>query len=227
MGVKVIETSMKAPFMNIEVRSSYEDGHCDCRTVSVADYVRSMKSATETSTQRRIGQLPAGFYDGQIGEEINTFSAAVILPAQKRIISYFGEAHLVPFPDMAMFVKAEAGRPVVTKMFALERYSGERFVSGSSMVRRYPFGNVYADGKICWGSNVIKNLESMKDLEYLAGLFLGSDTNMDLYHACKEEFSDQKGLIIALEERDEFPKEWLTPIAGQKKLDDMVEEFFK
>lgn len=50
-----------------------------------------------------------------------------------------------------------------------------------SIVYHYPYSNVYPDGKICFGSNVLPKIKKLTDLSMVPELFLSGIQNDDLY----------------------------------------------
>lgn len=82
----------------------------------------------------------------------------------------------------------------------------------------YPFGNVYDNGKICWGNTVFPKMTSIKDAEKLIQAFFDAETNNDLYQnriAEHPEFKEQSGLLETLKEMEVFPQKWLKENGNQ------------
>lgn len=50
-----------------------------------------------------------------------------------------------------------------------------------SIVYHYPYSNVYHDGRICFGTNVLPKIEKLTDLSAIPELFLSGIQNDDLY----------------------------------------------
>ena len=90
-------------------------------------------------------------------------------------------------------------------------------IGPASRLCYYPFGNVYDNGKICWGNTVFENDFDQRCGEADPGIF-DAETNNDLYQnriAEHPEFKEQSGLLETLKEMEVFPQKWLKENGNQ------------
>lgn len=125
----------------------------------------------------RLG-IPEGCYDVTYDSPGN-FSGIIIVPSEPFIVSYMENKYVVPFPSLAFYIKVSHGKVVKTLCRALK--SGEKKITDKTKLYYYPFGNVYIDGKICWGGNSLPDIEKPSDLSLIPRLFLSAPTNSDLW----------------------------------------------
>ena len=193
----------------VDICRSFEDGSMAEKKVLMEDLVAIINNSVASNSYVPIGSLPYGYYNGLINPfDSSTFKAALIMPAEKRILTYYNEEHLVPFPDLLFLFTAERGIMTKSRVFSIVNKKNQRLVAN------YPYGNVHENGSICWGANGLPKISSMKGVEQILSLFFGSPTNDDLYEAGKsvikkKEFLNQRGLILKAEEEQEFPEKWL------------------
>lgn len=162
----------------------------------------------------RIPQLPHGYYAGAIStERERTFSCAVVIPEGRRTFLYRGESFFIPMPPMLFISKVVNGNQVESYLYVLD---SER-ITDTSQLYAYPFANVYKDGHICWGNNVVAGLESLKDIDGVVALLLDSPSNDDLL-SLPEKFQTQREFLMYLKEKKRFPRpeELLTPCGHVK-----------
>lgn len=55
-------------------------------------------------------------------------------------------------------------------------------ITEDTILYRYPFGNVYSDGRICWGTNELPNIKVPTQLKGIPYMFITSPTVDDLYN---------------------------------------------
>lgn len=194
-----------SPYVSVRIE---ENGKEVLKTISVNDYRRSCFKlhSEEGHKVKRIGAIPSGFINGGVSE--NAYEAIIRIPAAKRPLFYFKQEFVVPFPDVVFYFHAVNRKADKTQVW---------FSDESGRLYYYPYGNVYADAKICWGGNVLPNIKSLKDFEYLVSLFFSAPTNEDLYVGVEAVIDGKKGLLTQRElieyvsVKDKFPVEILTP----------------
>ena len=121
------------------------------------------------------------------------------------------------FPDLAFLFKVREGMVSASFCFALKR-DESGMIGPASRLCYYPFGNVYDNGKICWGNTVFPKMTSIKDAEKLIQSFFDAETNNDLYQnriVEHPEFKEQSGLLETLKEMEVFPQKWLKENGNQ------------
>lgn len=214
--MKVIATiDTKFP-QAVRVHCEDDDNIAVLKNISYQDFVELLTESRRSDCKvNRIGELPIGFIDGGYESITSTYEAIIHLPAQERPIKYFDEVYIVPFPDLVFYLKAQKGNVTASKVFALESSD----TTPKAKLYRYPYGNVYEDGKICWGKNqsTIPKVHCLKDFEKVVTLFFGAETNNDLYHTPKFEKDGvlvdvpQTELIKLVKGKSTYPVEFLNP----------------
>ena len=200
--VKWAAVSDEETFAKVRVEFSFGDGSAVQKTVTMADFIRAM-STIEAEQERclEIGQIPNGFYDGVlIQNKEQSFDVIITVSAHLGVIYLFGVPKQVVFPDLAL-KRDESG-----------------MIGPASRLCYYPFGNVYDNGKICWGNTVFPKMTSIKDAEKLIQSFFDAETNNDLYQnriVEHPEFKEQSGLLETLKEMEVFPQKWLQENGNQ------------
>ena len=201
--VKWAAVSDEETFAKVRVEFSFGDGSAVQKTVTMADFIRAM-STIEAEQERclEIGQIPNGFYDGVlIQNKEQSFDVIITVSAHLGVIYLFGVPKQVVFPDLAFLFKVREGMVSASFCFALKR-DESGMIGPASRLCYYPFGNVYDNGKICWGNTV----------------FFDAETNNDLYQnriAEHPEFKEQSGLLETLKEMEVFPQKWLKENGNQ------------
>ena len=74
----------------------------------------------------------------------------ITVSAHLGVIYLFGVPKQVVFPDLAFLFKVREGMVSASFCFALKR-DESGMIGPASRLCYYPFGNVYDNGKICWG----------------------------------------------------------------------------
>ena len=166
----------------------------------------------------RIGRLPQGYYDGALSPAENTFKMAVSIPAAVRPVQYFDTVYVVPFPALMFIFCIATGRINVSKVVALDTDVPQE----DSIVYHYPLGNVYDDGKICWGNIALPGISNPLELPKAVSAFFASETNNDLYEVV--DGRQQRQLLEELSNADTFPKRYLRKNEQIGLLSDFLKE---
>jgi hypothetical protein len=173
------------------------------------DFMGVMQDSLSTENKLRIGKLPNGFYDGNIDGDGRGFQCLIVIPEDIKTFIYYDKTYIIPFPTLAFNVVVRNGVLKHSEIYALA--SGQ--VTDKSELCNYPFGNVYHDAKICWGSNCIKGIKTFRDVEMVVSTFFGSSTNDDMWrngHSVEVSKDDprcmQRGLLESLQNKTSFPK---------------------
>lgn len=193
----------------VRINRSFTDGSQDLKHILLPELIKMLNGTMQGTGNVLIGEIPYGYYKGAINPcDISTFQVAIIMPAEKRVLNYFEDEHIVPFPELLFLFRAEGGRIISSKLYSIIQSRGQK------MIAAYPFGNVFDNGNICWGTNRLPEVSNMKEVEQILSLFFAAVTNDHLYSAGsnvikKEEFYNQRGLILALKKKQKFPVGWL------------------
>lgn len=204
-----------------------DNGSKNSKTVEIRSLLKAFtKSIVETVEQAPIGEIPFGYYDGAIGICNNKLKADVVtvLPASMQVMQYEDTQYDVCVPSLVFSFHVDKGRLECTRVFALK----DAKPTDDSILYRYPYGNVYDDGKVCWGHNSLPDIHAIKRLEMVMTLFIQSPCNSDLYRPEKcigIRGVELRELFEKLRNVQSFPEEYLVPIKKQRgnmRLKDLI-----
>lgn len=166
-----------------------------------------------------IGELPKGYYDGLLtAEDETSFVITICVTSGMRYLCYYDERFYIPFPTLMFKFGVKKGRVIVSEVFSLDTNRPCR----TSKLYRYPFGNVYDNGNICWGLNILKPVLCKKDLDDFVALFFSSGTNDDLFKS--NAYDTQRALFMYLKGEKTFPKELLMENKKYANVEAMLNE---
>lgn len=202
-------------------------GKKSSKIVEIGSLLKAFKCAVkEDIEQTPIGKIPFGYYDGAIGICNNKLCADIVtvLPASMQMMQYESTQYDVCVPSLVFSFHVNKGRLENTRVFTLK----DENPTGNSVLYRYPYGNVYDDGRVCWGSNVFQDILEIKRLEMVMTLFIQSPCNSDLYRSEKcigQKDVPLRELFEQLRNVQSFPEEYLMPIKkkrGNMRLKDLI-----
>lgn len=183
------------------------------KTVSYEDFLTIVNESLTTDKIIKIGKLPAGFYDGVIDSDQMGFACLIVVPGGIKPLNYYDQTFMVPYPSLIFILKVRMGVLKKSKVFALTSDN----VSDKTQLYHFPYGNVYENGEICWGQNVIKGIKKLRDTERIISTFFGCETNDDLWDNGKyvnapvgDPCKIQRGLLEYLNGKEKFPTTMLT-----------------
>lgn len=202
----------------VSVHITDEKGIETRKVLHMSEFLGILEDCATGSEMLHIGELPEGFYDGAISQEETTFRLAVLVPAGVRPLNYFGDMYMVPFPALMFTFVVTGGSITRSKVFALDT----DVPNDKSVVYHYPYGNVYGEGKICWGTNHLERISKKKDINSVVALFFGSETNNDLFRTGK--YPTQRMLLEEMKTAKTFPRECLLQHEDYPLLEDVLEE---
>ena len=195
-----------------------EKGRKNSKMVEMGSLLKAFqKSVVETGELTPIGEIPFGYYNGAVGIRNNKLKADIVtvLPASMQMMQYENTQYDVCVPSLVFSFHVDKGRLEKTRVFVLK----DDKPTGNSVLYRYPFGNVYDDGRVCWGSNVFPDILEIKRLEMVMTLFIQSPCNSDLYKSEKcigVKDIPLRELFDQLHNKQDFPEEYLMPIKKQR-----------
>lgn len=176
------------------------------KSILFREYQKACVSVDAGSGVQRVGKLPEGFIDG--GVDGTNFEAIIKVPGGKRPFKYLETEYFIPFPDMVFHFVAQKGRVTATETW---------FADENGVLYHYPYGNVYVNGAICWGGNLLPSIGCLKDFEKLVTLFYSASTNNDLYQNVETKIGGrkveltQRELLELVSKEETFPKKLLKP----------------
>lgn len=191
-----------------------EKGIANYKTVVVDSLISSLTSSFIFST----GLLPNNtrFFSGTTSDYIigiespprvrrflqSSWSTRESLPKELRI----------PFPTCMFVFKVMGKKVVLTKVYALIGSLHRE----SDTVCRFPFGNTYKSGKICWGNNKIPAISNPMSLISVMNIFYDAPFNGDLYDSNtivlpenNKKVTDFWSALVYLNGKEIFPTEML------------------
>ena len=167
-----------------------------------------------------LGKMPRGYLaTKQMVEKYPkiTSKTAIFLEEDVLRITYENQTYEIPIPNIMMIHDVTEQGCVATKLFCLSKDMNQDRVSelleDNKLPTLYywPFSNVSVDGNVCYGSNNIRKIEKLSDLDILPILFFDSAINNDYYMSGRTALQKKtvRELLDALNGKLEFPYEIL------------------
>jgi len=182
-----------------------DSGMAEQKTVRLSEFKGILDVSHDSKSDMvPIGTLPKGYFDGQlVADDRTSFIMTICVASSKRHMNYYNELFHIPFPALMFKFQIKKGHVIVSEVFSLDTDRP----SETSKLYRYPYGNVYDDGRICWGSNALKPVLQKKDLNHLVAMFFCSGTNDDLFKS--SAYGTQRALLTHLKGKEKFPQNLL------------------
>jgi hypothetical protein len=178
------------------VTTNHTDGTSARKIVPLRNLIDAINDVSVTELDGALlGAIPIGYLESQYHSPGN-FSIWISLPEQIRTLTYYGKAYQIPFPPLLFYFEVLKTNVVKSFLFATKGTPAP----GATLFR-YPFGNVYGNGRICWGNLSLPKITALKDTELLIKAFFMSETNDDLFKS--EQGKTQRQLLHSL--RKKFP----------------------
>jgi len=156
----------------------------------------------------RIGQLPTGYYDGNFDvSNAGSFSVVLRYPGKQRQFIYEENQFFIPFPPLVFYFKYKSGRREQGDVWAVCNDE----INEKTLLMQYPYGNVYNDGRICFGSIRGRQLKHMIDIDMVVEDFFLSITSNDAYRKQNTMDLSQGELLQLIKDKQEFPTDLLCP----------------
>lgn len=209
----------------VTIQITDDDGQIRKKTVTLETYINFCNSVVKDDiVGYRLGKMPRGYYDARMSlQGSNTFSVVVVLPPQKSDV-FYEEAHFtVPFPTLAFNYCIEKGKVTKSYCFALEE---DMDWNDDTMLYHYPYTNVYDNGKVCWGGNILPLVNQLQDIDALTALFFSAKCNDDLFTpenmltGCNRFKGNVRAFFTEMGKYDTFPKKFLKAV--DRKLGDII-----
>lgn len=185
---------------------SYSDGTMQHKQIPVLSLCRLLSSYGSVFGES-LGQIPNGYVNAEYSSNKN-YSVVLRSPALSCPVQFMGRVYeSIPYPALVFRLKFRAGLLYDSSVWAMNK---------SGALCRYPFGNVYNDGRgrICWGGYQHQEVFSLKDSEKTVWKFYELPTNNDLWE--ESNVNHNVGVLSnmydMLNNKQEFPDEWLVPM---------------
>lgn len=199
-----------------------KDGQKRVKRVSTEDLVSALAGTMKIDT----GLLPAGtrFYAGSKGE----YRIGIGVPGMVRTASFslpnVGKFEKrIPFPHTLFSFRVSARKVSESQMYAFVPPLGNSY----QRLHRFPLGNVFDNGQICWGSVKLHEMDIREPvvLDSVVNRFFSSVFSGHLVHGVAgfhppEGVTNLQELIDHLEGMTSFPKEILR--ISDKFLNDLT-----
>ena len=187
-----------------------DDGIRTAKYVDTEHFLKALHGA-QVSEEKfcRIGKIPQYYYDGSIRrDEDGMISGKImmIIPMLRTVAQFEKTRYEIPFPALLFFYSIKRGKISATEVYALK---GERW-NEKSILYNYPFGNVNIySHSVCWGNNVLPNIDDLQKLDVICSLFYTSPCNNDYYTAGKStvwKIGNLRGVFEKLKVKSNFPE---------------------
>lgn len=198
----------------------YEGGATKSRKMHLSDFVRLLKNATENEIvdfKANRFKVPKELVELSYIDS-NNFHGLFLIPGQVFFVTYCNKKYPVPYPPLLFSIRVVNGKVNKTNVFAVKEEDKDK-LGDDTMLYNFPFGNVYQDGSICWGGNVLPQINGLSEvLKGVIHLFYSAETNADLWNSKRVNIESIKGcnpilssVYDVLSSMDTFPLEALVP----------------
>jgi hypothetical protein len=198
---------IKLPDGSSEAQLSLKNGNLiEYKTVSIDELISNLISDFKFST----GILPNNtrFFSGTSIDYI----IGIETPPIKRIFykksKESGKVKIyIPFPICIFIFHVIKEKVCDSKLFSLKN----TLMRDKDILCRFPFGNTFTDGRICWGSNKLPKICIPMNLVSCIATFFDASFNWDLFddQTISGKNWDFWKLIKELDEKESFPQEML------------------
>ena len=184
------------------------------KTVKVKDLIAILNGCKEESVKvEKMPRTPQGMVDLWYGQDTD-FTVTIFVPRDLRPTAYLKEKNerMIPYPNLLFMFRVASGNIADSKVFAV-KVPRARAVTDDTELYRFPYGNVWCDGKICWGSNTnVVRHKGLNDMEEVVAAFFNAIMNNDLYSGGGLHGGGNVTLKLSLEELlDRMAKEDVFP----------------
>lgn len=198
-----------------------ENGIIKNKTISINDFVRSITSSIDRVLSLDY-VLPKNcirfFCKGDIIGIVFTVDKCIAPAIHKTFEG--NNTFILPYPNLLFitYYNLISCKLTSSKVYALKESSRD-----NPELFYFPYGNVYDDGKICYGDNEILLKKQRLDLatKEFVDVFLSSPYNGDLYQLNNTAyFCSLADLFKELNNKQKFPEEMLT--STKQNLSDVI-----
>lgn len=192
-----------------EENSTEENYALKSKKISPNTLLELLSLAKEDKEFSRIGPFPSTIVDGCIGIDENSFKCVLFVKSEVFYTYYEKTEFKVPFPNMLFFFESHNHKIETTQVLCTK----DSELNDHTELFLYPFGNVSVHGNtVCWGSNVLPCINTLKDFQTVPQLFINSIMNSDHYTDANLTQLPLREFLMSLEEKEQFPVETLKPI---------------
>lgn len=197
----------------VRVETVDDDGIHAAKYVDAEHFLKALnKSRVNEDAFCRIGKIPQYYYDGAIRRDTEkriSGKIMLIVPKINTVVQFEKTRYKIPFPALLFFYSIRNGKITETQVYALK---GGQW-NDKSVLYNYPFGNVNTySHTVCWGNNVLPEIEDLQKLDVICSLFYTSPCNNDYYKAGVStiwKIENLRNIFEKLTEISDFPEEIL------------------
>lgn len=155
--------------------------------------------------------LPAGTIQYATDEDERYSRVVMEIPKKQWDIRYGDdEIYTIGFPRLIIqydIIKSPSTQRIIeTKIFAV--LNNKKAITEDTEIYRFPYPNVYHDGRVCWGSNHPKEIKDIMELEKMFNWFVSAPFGEDLGVKTTHGMPNFKQLIEVIQDKD-FDDDWM------------------
>ena len=110
--------------------------------------------------------------------------------------NYFNKIYIFEeFPALLFRFKVDNSNKIQSASVFVIKEERDSF-NNDTLLYKYPFGNVWADGRICWGGNNLPLINESRDLLKAVDLFFQFPTGDDLYSGKNVRFNGPQSKLL-------------------------------
>lgn len=132
------------------------------------------------------------------------------IPETEYPMLYQGTSYLVPIPTTVYRVRWNMQDKRILGLWLA--VTPDTVVTETSPLYRWPYSNVFSDGRVCWTHNTVCELHEAAEKGVFA--FLGTPNNTDLFGVGTSQnspYRDYTVFLEAVQANGGIPHEWLIP----------------
>ena len=194
-----------------KVTINYSNGETATKTLTFDDYCSWLLGAKkEATTYCHLPRRSNYYLDGMTTNEEGTFKVILYVPAGKHqmVNNTYDFADIIPYPALLFKLSFVKGVCQLKECFAV--VDEKESINDSTILYRYPYGNVSSNGDICMGNIAVK-CKALEEADFFPEeFFLGVDAGH--YYQPKVMTSknwNQGKLMAEASKKEVFPKNWL------------------
>lgn len=196
------EVNIRITDEGIDVVDKREDGTVAYKRVELQELLKVLDLSSEKSEILTVDskQLPKNCIRvfSHVSEKATSNGYFLYVEEGNFDITYykdvFKDFHM---PNLLFYFSINKNKIVKSKVFAVKDKIDE--ITDDTILYRYPFGNVFTGGNICWGTNVLPKITSPLQLKGIPYMFINSPTVDDLYPKYKD--MTQRELLMDLQNK--------------------------
>lgn len=156
------------------------------KTITLETLLEKLQEALQSNNTVSTPYLPINTVKYQKINE--AYRIAIFYPATTRPYNYHGHVFKdTPFPNLLFIFTVQDKRITDARVAAVR----DLVMRSTTKLYRYPYSHVYNSLQICFGNNVLPDIEELTQLPSVCELFLAMECNDDLY-----SLANKSGLVL-------------------------------